>query len=227
MHDDYLQRSMGDLAQDIPGATALFHQARLDFCCHGQRSLLAACELKGLDPATLAAALERLDGDGRPGRRDWRQVTASELIEHILQRYHARHREQLPELMRLARRVEQVHGTHEHCPLGLADLLGELLQELESHMLKEEQILFPLLRRGQTAMAGGPIAVMRFEHEQHGEALDEIARLTQDLQLPPNACNTWTALYRGLEQLMLDLNQHIHLENTILFAGANRPANPV
>lgn len=59
--------------------------------------------------------------------------TPGSLIDHLLACYHARHREQLPELIRLASRVEQVHGHHLQCPNGLADLLRDIQQELENH----------------------------------------------------------------------------------------------
>jgi regulator of cell morphogenesis and NO signaling len=114
----------------------------------------------------------------------------AQLIEHLLERYHARHREQLPELIRLASRVEQVHGHHLACPNGLADLLRDIEQELEGHMLKEEQVLFPM------------------------------QALTNHIQPPSDACNTWRALYHGLEVFHGDLLEHIHLENDVLFVRA-------
>ena len=59
--------------------------------------------------------------------------------------------------------------------------------------------------------------MMRFEHDQHGEALERLEYLTNDITPPGEACNTWRALYAGLSQLREDLMQHIHLENNILF----------
>ena len=147
-------------------------------------------------------------------------MPAEQLIAHILSRYHARHREQLPELIRLASRVEHVHGARENCPNGLAEHLHNMQQELESHMLKEEQILFPALLDGVGQSAAAPISVLRMEHEQHGEALQRILDLTNNIIPPSNACNTWRALYRGLDELRNDLMQHIHLENNVLFANA-------
>lgn len=221
MSYDYLNTPLGDLARSIPGATKVFHEHRLDFCCNGHKTLAEATERKRLDPQTVIDRLELL-GSPADAYDDWSEATADELIDHLLERFHARHREQLPELVRLARRVEQVHGDRPECPNGLADHLTTMQQALESHMLKEEQILFPMLRGGQVAMAGGPISVMRFEHDQHGEALDELIRLTDDITPPTGACNTWQALYRGLEELRQDLMQHIHLENNILFASSPR-----
>lgn len=98
------------------------------------------------------------------------QASNEELIEHILTRYHDTHREQLPELIHLAERVERVHGGHTACPAGLSAHLEHMAEELETHMAKEEQILFPMITRGMSAMAGGPVAVMRHEHEEPGRA---------------------------------------------------------
>lgn len=213
-------QTLGNLACSIPGATRVFHQYRLDFCCGGNVPLHEAATSRGLDAAQIAAELTAL-GASADGEPDWRSAPTNELIEHILERFHERHREQLPELIRLASRVEHVHGAKPDCPNGLAEMLWTLQQELESHMLKEEQILFPMLQRGIKApQTDGPISVMRYEHDQHGDALARLSALTNDITPPVNACNTWRALYRGLEELRGDLMQHIHLENNILFRGA-------
>ena len=223
MNHSLLQQSLGSIACDMPGATRIFHAHKLDFCCGGQLSLSEAATRRGLDPAAIAAelqALSALDGD----EVDWRTAADAELIGHILTRYHARHREQLPELIRLAQRVEQVHGDRDDCPAGLTDLLRYMQQELESHMLKEEHILFPALLDGIGTQATGPISVMRTEHEQHGQALQRLLDITQQITPPDDACNTWRALYRGLDEFVCDLMQHIHLENNVLFSNALNPA---
>lgn len=219
MSSTLLDQPLGSIACDIPGATRIFHEHRLDFCCGGRTTLRDAASRKGLDADAIASALGELQVC--PGiSRDWRQASASELIDHILMRFHSRHRQQLPELVRLARRVEHVHGDRPDCPNGLANHLDNMQQELDSHMMKEEQILFPLLRQNMHAGIDGPVSVMRFEHDQHGEALEVINLLTANITPPSNACNTWRALYRGLGELREDLMQHIHLENNVLFANA-------
>lgn len=216
-----LEQTIGSIACEIPGATRIFHRHKLDFCCGGHKSLLEAAQRRGVNTEALTTELEQLRSQAQYGR-DWRQAAPSALIDHLLQAYHEKHRVQLPELIRLARRVEDVHGERPECPVGLADHLSAMYQELESHMMKEEQVLFPMLARGYVDPAQGPISMMRFEHDQHGEALDELARLTDDITPPANACNTWRALYTGLAELREDLMQHIHLENNILFLEAER-----
>lgn len=216
-----LDQPLGQLARNIPGATGIFHEYQLDFCCGGQHSLRDAAQAKGIDAAPIVERLEALHEAVTSDQAvDWSAVSPSMLIDYILERFHERHRDQLPELIRLARRVEHVHGDRPECPTGLGDLLDAMRQELESHMQKEEQILFPMLARGHGLRAGGPIAVMRMEHDQHGEALQQLMTLTNDITLPRGACTTWRALYLGLRVFREDLMEHIHLENNVLFDGA-------
>lgn len=213
----YLSQPLGQLATELPGATAVFHRYGLDFCCNGQRTLEEAITRKSLDSDAVLAELAALGAHSSDtaSHTDWRGTPNDELIAYILKRYHERHREQLPELIRLSRRVEHVHGDHPECPRGLAEHLEAVFAELESHMAKEEQILFPMLIQGNYPY--GPISVMEEEHVQHGEALEHIESLTNEIQLPHGACNTWTALYVGLREFKRDIMDHIHLENYILF----------
>ena len=209
--------SLGDLAAALPGATAVFRRHKLDFCCGGQARLGDAAAARGIDPAAIAAELAALD----PAAAEEAPRAPEPLIALILGRYHAVHRRELPELIRLARRVEAVHRGKPGTPAGLADLLARMEDELVSHMSKEEMILFPLLRSAAPDLAGamavGPIAMMRGEHDDHGAELRLMAGLTDDLTLPEEACTTFRALYAGLGKFRDDLTQHIHLENNVLF----------
>jgi len=209
-----LDQSLANIATSIGGATAIFNQYKLDFCCGGQYTLREALAERRLPEQKLLIALSELQQ--RPTAHiDWRDAPTTELIDYIVSHFHQRHRLQLPELVRLARRVEQVHGDDPDCPIGLADHLQDMYQEMESHMMKEEQILFPMLAEG--IYPYGPISQMEEEHLQHGDALAEIDQLSNNLTLPKGACNTWTALYVGLKELKEDLMVHILLENQILF----------
>jgi regulator of cell morphogenesis and NO signaling len=215
---ELIDQSLGQLARRISGATRVFDAHHFDFCCGGKQSLRSAAAAAGVDPAPIVLELQSLQGrSAADGERDWDDATPTELVDHILARYHAVHREQLPELIRLARKVEQVHGERADCPHGLAEHLSVMAQELESHMRKEEDVLFPMIVRGHGAMAGAPITVMRMEHDDHGVALRRMEELTDGITAPRAACTTWRALYAGLRTFREDLMAHIHTENNILF----------
>lgn len=206
-------QQIGQIAVQLPGATAVFRRLKLDFCCGGQVPLAQAAADKGLDVDAVLRELSALQrSDAVPAA-----ASVSDLIDHILARYHEVHREQLPELIRMARRVEAVHRDNPLVPAGLADHLEEMQEELLSHMLKEEQVLFPMLKSGGNPFVSQPIGMMRAEHVDHGAALEKLNALTNDATPPQGACNTWRALYAGIGQLGDDLINHIHLENNVLF----------
>lgn len=220
----FIQQSLGQIAREVPGATDVFHDYKLDFCCGGAHTLQEAATKKGLDPAPIAARLAQLVEQAQQAPRQWGEADMPALVDHIQSHFHERHRAQLPELARLARRVEAVHRDHPSCPAGLSALLSEMNSELASHMEREESILFPLLKDRQYLVSQGPIQVMLEEHDHHGENLAQLETLTDDMTPPAGACNTWQALYLGLRAFREDLMQHIHLENNVLFEHAAHAA---
>jgi regulator of cell morphogenesis and NO signaling len=146
------------------------------------------------------------------------------LIDHILARYHETHRRELPELVRLARKVESVHAAHANVPRGLADILQKILGEIEVHMKKEELILFPAMRRRAGGGLAVPIAQMRHDHDDENAQLRTIEQLTGGFTPPQDACSSWRALYQGAAKFADDFATHIHLENDVLFPRYEQPA---
>ncbi len=146
----------------------------------------------------------------------------AELTRYIEARFHVRHRTQLPPLVQMARSVETVHLGEDHRPGGLSDILRRMIGEMEVHMKKEELILFPAIRKGGRPGIEGPIAIMRADHDNHAAEVAEIRRLTEDLTLPEGACGTWAALYAGLEEFINDFEEHMRLENDVLFPQFER-----
>ena len=141
----------------------------------------------------------------------------SALIEYILQRFHEVHRQQLPELIELATKVESVHADHPDVPRGLAVLLQQMHSELLDHMAKEEGVLFPMLARGGNSFVTHPICVMMSEHEEHARRLTQLMALTRQATPPAGACTTWVRLCTATKTFAEDLQKHIQLENTVLF----------
>ena len=205
-------RTLGEIARELPGASAVFRRFRLDYCCGGDQTLRDAAAARGIDPLEVEAALAAL----APAEPEAPEQPRA-LIDHILVRYHETHRRELPELILLARKVEARHAGHPEVPRGLALLLEHIAEAIEEHMQKEERILFPMMSAGITAMVAGPISVMEHEHVEHGERLRQLEALTRNHAPPADACTSWQALYAGTRKLVDDVMQHIHLENNVLF----------
>ncbi len=212
---------VGQLAAEHPLATRVFHRHGIDFCCDGGRKLQEACTALGVDTGMVLEEIRKeLSNTTIPEER-WGQAPLEDLVQHILVAYHGPLKEELPRLESMARKVLEVHGDKDPETLSeVVEVYAGLKAELSQHMVKEEQILFPMIEQGQGAMAGGPVSVMKHEHDSAGAALRRLRELTKDYQVPPGACNTWRALWHGLAALEESLHQHIHLENNILFPRA-------
>jgi regulator of cell morphogenesis and NO signaling len=211
--------TLAQIALDRSGAPAVFLRHGLDFCCRGQRSLAEACREKAIDPQQV---IRELDGLAAPaaGAGSWSDRTLGELVDFILARYHAPLRGDVRTLIALAAKVEQVHAEKASCPRGLTAHLTHVLEELDSHLGKEEQIVFPAIRQGTGAALMPSVKALMQEHEDHGESLQRTRQLTADLVVPPEGCTSWRALYSGLTRLEQELMEHIHLENYVLFPRA-------
>lgn len=217
--------ALGALATRLPAASRVFMRHHLDFCCSGARSLREACQEAGLD---VGQVIVELRNEQPPiDTRDWTHAAPAELIEHIVRSYHEPHREELPRLRSMAERVFDVHRERDPDRLGrIAELTRDLEAELVQHMAKEEQILFPWIVARRRPAPRMPIVVMIKEHDDAGRLLHELRNLTDDFTPPAGACATWRALWLGLAEFSTQLQQHIHLENNVLFPAVLGGADP-
>jgi regulator of cell morphogenesis and NO signaling len=225
------EMSVGQLVAQDPRRARLFERLGIDYCCGGRAPLDRTCREKGLD---LAAVLRQLAaGEAGPrddahGPFDGATATMGELIDHIVTIHHAYLYRELPRLAALAGQVVGPHGIRHPELRDVRDVFNALKDDLKSHMLEEETIVFPILARLEAAIEGpeshsgveNPIRVMEYEHDDSGAALARLHTLTDGYTPPADACPTYRALLDGLAGLEADLHVHIHEENNILFPRA-------
>ena len=222
--------TVGQLVAQRPARARVFEQFGIDYCCGGKRPLDEACSAGGIDAAVVVNALHAADAAASPHEElDWTRAPLTQLIAHILDTHHAYLRRELPRLRPLADKVRAVHAASHPELAEVQEVLDALQAELEMHMLKEEQILFPLIQamesdgRAATSHCGSvqnPIRVMEYEHDSAGAALLRLRKLTGGYTPPADACHSYRALLSGLAELEADLHRHIHKENNILFPRA-------
>ena len=146
----------------------------------------------------------------------WQSAPSDATIDHTPRRYHDTHRRQFDDILPLAEKVGSVHA--DTFPQQLLPLLQSVAAELGQHMMKEERVLFPMIKQGAGRGAAMPISMMMHEHNDHEDAVAQILTLTDDLSVPEGACASWRRLYEYLAEFIGDLRDHISLENNILFA---------
>jgi len=222
------------VAKDIRKAE-VFKKFGLDFCCGGKKSLEKACREKGLDAALVKLELDYLDLQkpvSIPSQNfsDW---DLDFLADYIVNTHHKYVSRSIPDIFEYTQKVARVHGNQHPETIAIADHFMKVMNELNSHMMKEENVLFPYIktlviakRNGEEAgrphfgTVANPIRMMEHEHEQVGEYMAKINELTHAYEVPAGACNTFRLSYARLKEFEADLHQHIHLENNILFPMA-------
>ena len=220
-----LDRTVGEIVAERPSQSRIFQSYGIDFCCQGGRTLREACEKKGIAAESVVEQLEAELRDKPAPEVNPAVFPPEQLARYIVDKHHRYLRDELPRLHAMAARVAQVHGGHTPALVEVYEVFSGMAAELAEHMMKEEQVLFPAIStmvRGESAPMplDGPIACMLHEHDDAGEALARLRELTNGFTPPPEACNTYRALFAGLAELEADLHVHIHLENSVLFPAA-------
>lgn len=218
-------RTVADLAGSLRGAAKTFEQLGIDYCCRGKQSLADAAREASLPLEELRAKLEQADDEAAAVAVP---QDLPSLIRYIEDKHHVFTREELARLLPLAAKVARVHaGRHPELE-RVCELVDALAIDLLPHMLKEERVLFPYVRRlasgedvrAPFGSAENPIRVMHIEHEQVGALLEELDAITHHYSAPADGCGSYRALYAGLAALQFDIHQHVHLENHVLFPAA-------
>lgn len=226
--------TVGEIAAEIPGATREFEKLGIDYCCGGSRTLGEACAALSVPLNEAMSRLQSaLTAPHAAAGKDWQDELLADLIVHIKDAHHAFIREECPRIEALTAKVVGVHGENHPELQQVQQVFSALAEELDVHLMKEEQVLFPyIVRMEESAMAGeaappscfgtvtNPIRMMMAEHDGAGEALRALRSITSDYKLPADACISYRTLFEALQGFEADLHQHIHLENNILFPRA-------
>lgn len=225
------EAKVGELVTERPSRARIFERLKIDYCCGGNRALQDVCRERNLDFTAVVHELEQEQSVEPPAERNWASASLTDLCDHIEQTHHKYLKQELPRLEFLTTKVASRHGGKRQALVEVQHVFAGLKGEMDSHMIKEERVLFPLCRELDVAEelpalhcggVGNPMEVMIREHEHAGDAMAEIRKLTGDYVCPSDACNTYRALFDALQQLEHDLHEHVHKENNILFPKAIR-----
>jgi regulator of cell morphogenesis and NO signaling len=229
------EKTVREIAVEFPGSTRVFEKLGIDYCCGGGQGLEQACQSANVPLEQVIDSLEMADIAARSTHkdRDWQREPLSDLIAHIQNTHHKNTREELARLGPLADKVCKVHGKNHSELAEIRTAFGVLSQELTTHMLKEDSVLFPHIVRMEESViqkepvlpppfgtVRNPVAMMMHEHDVAGIGLRDLRRASNGYTAPPDACISYQTLYGALAEFETDLHQHIHLENNILFPRA-------
>ncbi len=218
-----LNLTLAEIVTAHPSLARQLEDYDLDYCCGGSTTLQDACAANDLDAATVLDAL----GDAATDEPadTWSTMGIVELVDHLEATHHAYLWSELPRLSALMDKVVSVHGERHPELRDIGDCFATIRAELEPHLLREERVLFPMVRDIATAetsrsMQSGsirnPISVMLAEHDAVGDLLRQLRSLTDSYTPPADGCGSYVALFAGFETMEADTHLHIHKENNLL-----------
>ncbi len=219
--------SVGEIVSILPKASEIFKQYKIDFCCGGNRPLIDVIKEQNLNESEILKKLKEAFNEKlsiKKSSKDFTKMTLGELTEYIENTHHAYLKSTLPELSELTIKIMRVHGANHEVLFRVHKLFMALKADLEQHLLKEEEILFPSIREYDRSPSDEKYSKVKKvmketedEHEAAGSILKELRKITEDYKVPGDGCSTYSRTFNMLEEIEEDLYQHIHLENNILF----------
>ncbi|MEO6123806.1 MAG: iron-sulfur cluster repair di-iron protein [Ilumatobacteraceae bacterium] len=216
--------TLAEAVDAFPQLAREFERRGLDYCCGGARTLGEACALIGVDPEATVAELSAAAPTSQPA--EWTSMTADVLVDHIESTHHRYLWDEMPRVTALVDKIVSVHGGRHPELVQIAACFAEIRADLEPHMLKEERMLFPMIRELATSTGmptfhcgslQNPISVMLREHDTVGELLVQLSRMTNGYTPPADGCATYAACFSAMAELEFDTHVHIHKENNVLF----------
>ena len=224
--------SVGEIVKANFKTAQIFEKNKIDFCCGGGISLEEACKKSKVDIHLLVPELEAMVTLNDPDSKYIDGLELSELCDYIEKRHHTYVSENIPFLQVKLQKLCNVHGENHPELFRIKELFDGAAGNLSAHMKKEEEILFPYIRKMVTYKKDGlhaksefgeakkTIDLMHEEHTTEGERFEKISKLSSSYTCPPDGCGTFQVTYQTLKDFENDLHRHIHLENNILFMKA-------
>jgi len=231
--NEIMTKSLAQIVNNNHRAATVFEKYHLDFCCKGKRTLQQACIEKDLRIEDVVADLKTTEQNSSDKVTiDYDKLSLAGLSEYIVMTHHSYVKKEMPQILSYLQKVASKHGDQHPEMLKVLELFAAVKEEMEHHMQKEEQVLFLRIAEMEKWVNEGteirinhtylqaPINMMEQEHDHAGELLAEINKLTNNYDPPADACTTFKLSFAALQVFEMDLHQHVHLENNILFPKA-------
>jgi regulator of cell morphogenesis and NO signaling len=228
--ETYLNSTVGEIVTKDFRTASVFSEYGIDFCCGGDVTLQKACEDQAVNISELQEKLNNVTRNEKTDDTDFSSWELDVLVDYIEKTYHQYIKSETPLILQHLKKIQEVHGERHPELSEILDLFSQAAVALGSHLLKEERILFPVIRqlaqskksgqnmeRGHFGSVENPINAMKYEHVVEGDRFKKISDLSHKYTMPADGCNTYWITYAQLNEFEQKLHQHIHLENNILF----------
>ena len=230
--NELMSKPLSQIVNEQHKTASVFDKYNLDYCCKGKRCLEQACSESHVAIDEVIEELRNIYAV-KSNELDFNKIKLYQLAEYIVYTHHSYLRKEMPQIVANLEKVTSKHGKRHSELYDISAWFNQLSNEMTKHIQKEETILFPRIKQLETYGFGKipdhiknaknlqlPIADMEDEHEDAGNIMAGIKSITNNYEAPKDACTTFKLLYARLKAFEVDLHQHVHLENSILFPKA-------
>ncbi|OIP00441.1 MAG: iron-sulfur cluster repair di-iron protein [Bacteroidetes bacterium CG2_30_33_31] len=225
--------SIGEIVAKDIRKIDVFRKYGIDFCCGGEKTLTKVCEENGLSQTQLEIELSKVENTIVSANIDYNNWEIDFLADYIINIHHKYVKANLDLINELALKVANVHGDLHPEIIKISEIFSNVNNVFTKHLYNEEKSVFPYIKKLvaikngnqeiakiKTSEIASPIESLKKEHDEAGDDFKEMRRISKNFLLPTDACNSYTYLYKKLEEFEEKLHEHVHLENNILFPKA-------
>lgn len=205
-----------EIVTHYPETASLFYQANIDF--YGVKPT----PLSDIATPTLLADLEKAT-EQKPIQTP-NSLQTTDLIDFIYDNYHITTRKYIEKITQIISKLLDIYNDHSDSLRKIVKVWTVFANEMEEHLKKEEEILFPLIKKFEKSKANNlkemmtcPIAKMESEHENHEKNLLELKELSTLLTSSNKGIADFSICFYEIDQLIQLTLTHVHIENNILF----------
>lgn len=222
------ENTVAEVVSKNLGSDHVFSKYKIDFCCGGGETLEKACEESGVEFEILKQEIETINNT-IVGETNLNDLDIKSLIEIAKDEYHVYISDTIFEIKPFSEKVAEVHGT-DHNEVVEINILFTSVEIVITEMLKNSILsLYPIINEIlNLPNPASDFSIAQLEELQRsikrneiaqilvGDTFKEISKLSSNYVTPVGACNSYTFLYKKLQEFELEIHKYIHLEKNVI-----------
>ncbi len=225
---------ISDIVVENINTSIIFKEFDIDYSIEGKKNLFSLCEKKGLSIKKVTDKLSSVNTNVYY-LQDYNTWELDFLIHFLSEIHHDYKEENILLLKEYGQKVADLYSKRYLELKEINLLIQNITEDILEHMKNEETILFPYLKElikikeentnSKNIDLPKVQSIEDFEddHLKIRTTFKRIAKLSKNYTIPEKGvCDSFKLLYHKLQKFDDELQDHIHIENNILFPKAKK-----
>ncbi|MEK6557737.1 MAG: DUF542 domain-containing protein [Candidatus Margulisiibacteriota bacterium] len=191
------EQTIGAIVAKDYRTVAVFSKHGIDFCCGGEVSLASACKEKALDITSVIKEINESKGKPLDRSQNYASWDLSFMADYLINTHHVYLKDNLEMIVSYVDKIADVHGEHHPELLKISKVFNTIATEIKTHLLEEEEVCFPAIKRIEKALKSGEtpsqsdvqilaksLETLHKDHEAIGDATHQIRHLANEFAIP-------------------------------------------